>query len=1072
MKNLIKATICGLLLLQPLYSQTEPDPFQGKYNLGSSSEIALFWHYDQFSDSTVKFQVVDYYGNSGQYFLDSSSKGYYTGNLGTGYNNGFSDFYFDAITGDLNGDGYDNVIAAWESSNNSINIVIAQVDKNNLNWDDENVLILNNVLFNNPDNAEANRFRLIKGFFDKDPQPEFVLAYWNTTGNIEIKIYDVDPNSLTPVERASISDEYLDPSLDNSGLYDIAAGDFDGDLMDEIILSAYSQQSQTNWAIYAKAYDYVEDNGSYSLVPKVKKDDFYTSNDFWSSAYKVNNIAIAAGDFKNNTLDELIVDFVVTNNSSEARNYILPGSINLTMDTLSVDKSKALEMYQVNGSSIINIGVITADINNDGRDEILIDGDGRIRIYTIDDDHNLTNEAEANGVSYSDSPRRMMLADLDASTSDSVWNPEIIFTTTSYIQPGSGQQSYSTLNVEVFSPVVSPSGDIISIQDRAFIRVDSIPGGSNYYWAVTAGDFDGGGISLGVPNYYHATDIVQPLVILNAPPTHFDVINGISYDINKSYNGQVSDFYSRYFTQSESEINVISEIHSDWVVGGSASGGFTIPIVEVGVKAKIESEYGEGFSKQESSKETYRVSQNITATNDDYLYATIVNYDIWEYPVIANDTIQGYTLVFSPGLKTRSWFPSKSPQALEYLPDHETGNILSYNQIASPGENSALDISIKWNTSDEFTLGANSTFNWTLENENQTQTTVTTEKDWSIGASVEFDIPFKLIPDLEFHGNYSNGSVSTRKNTVTFTQGLEVNLSSIDLGIGETYYSVIPYAYWSKSGALVLDYAVNPGAAPPNVPETWFQQNYSDASDPALILPWRLDPEKGYSIPEDKRYQTKELIFNPDNPEPGETINIKTRIHNYSMLNTPGPVSARFYLGDPDNGGTLIESTNGQTIFSTDDFIGARKSKVISFDWTLPANTPYFPRIYVVLDPDNTINEIHENNNKGWKVLNFSDGTTAVDNDGEVINSFELSQNYPNPFNPTTIIRYEIPQTSKVEMKIFDVLGREVETLVNDIKLPGQYEVNFNGVNLASGVYFYRIEAGDFVLTKKMILLR
>ena len=130
----------------------------------------------------------------------------------------------------------------------------------------------------------------------------------------------------------------------------------------------------------------------------------------------------------------------------------------------------------------------------------------------------------------------------------------------------------------------------------------------------------------------------------------------------------------------------------------------------------------------------------------------------------------------------------------------------------------------------------------------------------------------------------------------------------------------------------------------------------------------------------------------------------------------------------------------------------------------------YFPNI--VLDPDNIIDEIHENNNKGWKVLNFSDGTTGVDDNGLTISSFELSQNYPNPFNPATRIRYTIPQTANVEIKIFDVLGREVETLVSELKSPGQYEVNFNGGNLASGIYFYRIEAGDFIATKKMILMK
>ena len=83
-----------------------------------------------------------------------------------------------------------------------------------------------------------------------------------------------------------------------------------------------------------------------------------------------------------------------------------------------------------------------------------------------------------------------------------------------------------------------------------------------------------------------------------------------------------------------------------------------------------------------------------------------------------------------------------------------------------------------------------------------------------------------------------------------------------------------------------------------------------------------------------------------------------------------------------------------------------------------------------------------------------------------------LSQNYPNPFNPTTTIKYQIPEKSYVTLKLFNVIGREVATLVNEVKSKGNYEVEFNGSSITSGIYFYIITAGNFVQTKKMILLR
>ena len=86
--------------------------------------------------------------------------------------------------------------------------------------------------------------------------------------------------------------------------------------------------------------------------------------------------------------------------------------------------------------------------------------------------------------------------------------------------------------------------------------------------------------------------------------------------------------------------------------------------------------------------------------------------------------------------------------------------------------------------------------------------------------------------------------------------------------------------------------------------------------------------------------------------------------------------------------------------------------------------------------------------------------------------NFSLEQNYPNPFNPSTVISYRLPETSFVTLKIYDALGREVAVLVNEQKPAGTYEVEFDASDLSSGIYFYKLQAGSFVQTRKMILLR
>jgi hypothetical protein len=94
------------------------------------------------------------------------------------------------------------------------------------------------------------------------------------------------------------------------------------------------------------------------------------------------------------------------------------------------------------------------------------------------------------------------------------------------------------------------------------------------------------------------------------------------------------------------------------------------------------------------------------------------------------------------------------------------------------------------------------------------------------------------------------------------------------------------------------------------------------------------------------------------------------------------------------------------------------------------------------------------------------------DNHLEIISDYSLSQNFPNPYNPTTTIKYQIPELSFVTLKVYDLLGNEVVTLVNEEKPVGSYNVKFDATTLPSGVYFYQLRAGSFVETKKMVLLR
>ncbi|MCF8241300.1 MAG: T9SS type A sorting domain-containing protein [Melioribacteraceae bacterium] len=136
----------------------------------------------------------------------------------------------------------------------------------------------------------------------------------------------------------------------------------------------------------------------------------------------------------------------------------------------------------------------------------------------------------------------------------------------------------------------------------------------------------------------------------------------------------------------------------------------------------------------------------------------------------------------------------------------------------------------------------------------------------------------------------------------------------------------------------------------------------------------------------------------------------------------------------------------------------------------------------------NNLNSVTELKNKGEYIRQYYQDILAnTQEDNElIINEYKLYQSYPNPFNPTTTIEFNIPAvvgtspttvgkrdlSLHTKIIVFDILGREVKTLINKPMQPGRHKVEFDASGLASGVYFYQLKAGDFIQTKKMVLLR
>jgi len=136
----------------------------------------------------------------------------------------------------------------------------------------------------------------------------------------------------------------------------------------------------------------------------------------------------------------------------------------------------------------------------------------------------------------------------------------------------------------------------------------------------------------------------------------------------------------------------------------------------------------------------------------------------------------------------------------------------------------------------------------------------------------------------------------------------------------------------------------------------------------------------------------------------------------------------------------------------------------------LTLNTKYFWRV----------NAVNVSGTGLWSsVWNFRTSSVGINISGtEIPSAYSLSQNYPNPFNPTTKIRFAIPKASVgqtflfVTLKVYDIMGKEISTLVNEQLAPGTYETTFDGSALSTGTYFYKLTTGDFSATKKLTLLK
>ncbi len=208
-------------------------------------------------------------------------------------------------------------------------------------------------------------------------------------------------------------------------------------------------------------------------------------------------------------------------------------------------------------------------------------------------------------------------------------------------------------------------------------------------------------------------------------------------------------------------------------------------------------------------------------------------------------------------------------------------------------------------------------------------------------------------------------------------------------------------------------------------------------------------------------YDTTYLSF-PDYPAAGTDYSFSNfNLGYYDTASVTKIRNGQIWLNidlASDNHGTLVQKgPDSWTDLVTLNFTSSESVPNSAVSWGFESS---FWHIYA------------DDNLTSWEIGNFGSVTLAGEGKGMNSTSYNLSQNYPNPFNPTTMIQYNVPERSFVKLTVYNIIGEQIRVLAEGEKEAGTYSVDFKAQDLPSGVYLYRLQAGEFIQTRKMMLVK
>ncbi|MEM7372087.1 MAG: T9SS type A sorting domain-containing protein [Bacteroidota bacterium] len=1061
MKSTFSYFLYLLLLPAILSAQTVVDHPIKLVNSAVEANEFLIFHTDGMGNSNPNTETTigryDPAGtNAEQRILEGSS----TTNPASLTANGSK--FLNAITLDYNGDSYDEPVVVVEKANGAKAFVLPGINKATLTGSiDPNAT---EFILPTPGNG-GEIVKLAKGDFDNDGREELVVLTRadQVNGGFWLEIYGVisasSPNNLSRLKQKSLGIGFLPLSNSDDEAFDLAVGDFDNDGAPDLAIVAF-EQGATSRQCFLQLYqveppDYVN-FFSYGIVTKGKLTITPTgSSSGWENVGIVSHSPFAGPD-------QLCVSVIYEdpNNPNLMHREVYSIITDPTPEAYSLDSPTILATPYTNdiqnGGDRIALSMASGDLANIEEDMVAIAWDGEVRIFSPYD-VSVSMRASSSGGTVQDQFYQLVKGNQYLSIGDMDYDKsqEILIVTTD--DDGNSGNEQHFLRTTVLG--LSQSLDALSVKGQRDLQFQPWAGASSdYHFAACVGEFQGGRAILKEPTMTSKT-IFTPLIVNNAPPHHFDILGTLEADILEAYpvwpttaaSGTISSLYGAVSSTSQT---LETELTSDWGVSATLSAG--VSKLGNGVKASITGKYGEEFSQTQMTTETVTISTLSTALSDDQVYGTVQEYDIYEYPVDSSGHTIGYVLAMvREGSPIIQWMDSKSVDALNYLPDHEPGNLLSYPSSSNFDSYAGVSEEILTGVSTNIGSGGGLTFEMKFEDfaSNSASTTKTFGAEVTVSASASFKY-FDL--GLDVTGTYNQSEMTTHTSTAYSEISLTSDLNrSLDQAFTDATYTVTPKAYWAENGALTLGYAVDPSLGSQGV-NTFWTDHYQSNPDFSLILPWRLDAAKGFALGStaDKARLSKSISLSRSSFATGDTILIHAFVQNYSFLTYTGGVEFQFYAGNPDNGGILLEDIHGQTILTHTDVYEARERTPIVFLWKVPAGINPDPRIYVVIDPANKITEIHEDNNIGFRAGTAGPANSVHD---ELADSPIQTKLYPNPVSDRADLEIQLPSHGLLDVQLFNLQGQLMQTVYHKELHRGNFILPMNLATLPNGYYWVKV---------------